>query len=145
MVFYKPHCSTISFPFYTTKLVICFQLSMERLCAYQLECHGYTALCFLSNLSGVPGIRQQIPIPLESSPVEQSEFREVVWSTVDLLPCLKSVIPLGAFSVTFAIPNCLKGMCLMKLLSLEVIDLYKQELTFLFTCRFSPEVCRTRK
>ena len=51
-------------------------------------------------------------------------------SAVDLLPCFKSVVTLGAFSVTFAIPHCLKGMCLMKLL--EIIDLYKQEVTFFF-------------
>ena len=62
-----------------------FQLSMQRLCAYQLECHGYTTLCFLSNLSGVSGIQQQIPMPVESSSVEQSEFREVVCMAVLLI------------------------------------------------------------
>ena len=54
----------------------------------------------VQTLSGVPGIQQQIPMSLESSSVEQSEFREepiLRGSAVDLLPCLKSVVPLGAF------------------------------------------------
>ena len=77
------------------------------------------ALCFFSNLSGVHGIRQQIPTPLESSAVEESELRDepmLPGSVVDLLPCLKSVVTLGAFFVTLAIPHCLKAP-LMKLLS----------------------------
>ena len=100
----------------TTRLVIwskyCFQLSIQSCAHISLSTHGYTALCFLSNLSGVPAIRQQTPTPLESSSVEQSEFREepiLCGSAVDLLSCLKSVVPLGAFSVTFAIPHCLKA------------------------------------
>ena len=55
---------------------ILFSTLHAMLWAYQLKYHGYTVLCFLSNLSGVPGIRQQIRTPLESSSVEQSEFRE---------------------------------------------------------------------
>ena len=105
IVFYKPWCSTISFPFYTTKLVICFQLTMQWLCAYQLECHGYTTLCFLSNLSGVPGIRQQIPMPLESSAVKQSEFREVVWQYCWFTSMFEKCCPFGSIFCYICYPT----------------------------------------
>ena len=91
---------------------VCVHISLSTMVSY-------IALCFLSNLSGIPGIRQQIPTPLESSAVEESELREgpmLCGSAVDLLPCLKSVVTLGAFFVTFAIPHYLKAP-LMKLLS----------------------------
>ena len=105
---------------------VCVHISLSTMVSY-------IALCFLSNLSGIPGIRQQIPTPLESSAVEESELRETnvvcqcCWFTSVFEKCCH-------FGGIFLLP-WLSHIALRppswNYCPLEIIDLYKQDLSFL--------------